>query len=153
MLFHCLLPPGKKSWLSSQNYLCLHCSSPGRACSCLAWETGRGAGKHESSTKPRSLSRRPNDSWGVLNNNLFQVPGRSSQINFPSPSALYLFSADRVHLWRQVTVKVLQPTAVYWINGLSTLQTYMVAHTCIAFFTYTCNFALKLPSPRCFKCE
>ena len=31
----------------------------------------------------------------------------------------YIFRADTAHLRRQAAVKVLQPTAVYWINGLS----------------------------------
>ena len=55
---------------------------------------------------------------GVLNNSLFQVPQRSSQINFPSSCGLYIFRADTAHLWRQEAVKVLHPTAVRWINGL-----------------------------------
>lgn len=56
---------------------------------------------------------------GVLNNSLFQVPERSSQINFPSSWAQYIFRAHAAHVGRQAAVKVLQPTAVYWINGIS----------------------------------
>lgn len=83
----------------------------------------------------------------VLNNCLFQVPERSSYINFPSSMALYLLKAITAYVWRRPAVKILQPTAVYWISSLSgfswrwdgenscqntlvKLQSDMVAHTC-----------------------
>lgn len=103
----------------------------------LAWETGRGAVNMRAESSLRNWrgfcltdltlnnnsqgvrDRKRGGLWhGVLNNSLFQVPERSSQINFLSSWALYIFSVDAAHLWRQAAVKVLHPAAVYWINGL-----------------------------------
>lgn len=73
----------------------------------------------EGSTQNRGVCLTAVPTPRVLNNNLFQVLQRSSQINFPSSWASYIFRTDMLHARRQVAVKGLQPAAVYWINGLS----------------------------------